>query len=345
MEDFYRLEAYDYYLPPDKIAQYPCEPRDSSRLLVVDRATGNLSEIVFRDIVDLLHQDDGIVFNDTKVIPARLLGRKSSGAAVELFLTEPTADGSWKALAKPGKKLKPSSVVIFGDDFQAEIQETYPDGTKRVSFSGSISFEEGIQKYGEVPLPPYIKRDVDNEYDKQRYQTVVAKQPGAVAAPTAGLHFTKELLASLGDKNVDITTVTLHVGLGTFLGVKVDDIRSHDMHEERYHISDSAAKKLSSKKEGSRQICVGTTCCRVLESAVLPDKHFKPGCGSTDIFIYPGYEFKYVDCLLTNFHLPKSTLLMLVSAFAGYELIREAYAKAIKDGFRFYSYGDAMLIL
>ena len=342
--DLYDLSAYQFELPKDRIAQKPCSPRDSSRLMIVDRATGNISEMVFRELVDFLQPGDSIVLNNTKVIPARLIGRRTSGFATELFLISSNNDGTWNVMAKPGKKLKNGDYVEFGDGFHAQILNS-DNGIKKVRFHCDIDLEEALEIYGQVPLPPYIVRDQVDLEDKITYQTVFASKSGAVAAPTAGLHFTKQMFIRLDLKGIEQIYVTLHVGLGTFLPVKVQDIRNHFMHEEKYMIDAKTAQSLNAKDKSKRQVCVGTTCCRVLESAISAKSYFTESKSRTDIFIYPGYNFKYVDCLLTNFHLPGSTLLMLVSSFAGYELIMEAYAKAIKDGFRFFSYGDAMLII
>ena len=340
-DSFYDLRAYDYSLPSDLIAQHACEPRDHSRLMVVNTKTGNISEILFKDLPDFLSTTNGLVFNDTKVIPARLIGYKKSGASIEMFLVKPLQDNTWNVLAKPGKKLKPNTVITFGPELSAEILETLPDGSKKVEFHHDIEFIDALNKYGQTPLPPYIKRNNPNENDKQRYQTIYAANPGAIAAPTAGLHFTNELFAKLTQKGITQTMITLHVGLGTFLPVKNDDIRDHNMHTENYYISPAAADNLNNKD--IQHICVGTTCCRTLEAAY--NTKIPSGYGSTDIFIYPGYEFKFTKSMITNFHLPKSTLLMLLCALGGYELIMEAYKKAVKDKFRFYSYGDSMLIL
>lgn len=344
-EDLYALSSYQYHLPSELIAQYPCTPRDSSRLMVVNRQSGNISEMVFRDIIDLLNPGESLVFNDTKVIPSRLIGTRKGGGVSEVFLTNQRAPSVWEAMVKPGKKLIIGSTVTFGPDFSCEVIEILPDGRRVVQFRHSDSFESMLSKYGKMPLPSYIKREAEKEMDDERYQTVYAAKPGALAAPTAGLHFTDELMQRLQNKQIDKTTVTLHVGLGTFLPVKVEDIRLHQMHSERCVITSEAAQKLNARLSGKKQICVGTTCLRTLESIADESGLIVPGEFETRAFIYPGYRFKYVNHLLTNFHLPGSTLLMLVSAFAGRELIREAYEKAVKDRFRFFSYGDAMLIL
>jgi S-adenosylmethionine:tRNA ribosyltransferase-isomerase len=342
--DLFSLFAYDYELPSELIAQKPAEPRDSSRLLIVDRASGQFSEIVFRDLPTVLTNGDSLIFNDTKVIPARLFGHKESGGKAEIFLVKQLADGHWEALAKPGRRLAAGSKVIFGPDFSCTILDTLPDGSKIIQLNVEGELFALLDKYGKVPLPVYIKRDA-SEGDVERYQTVYAQERGSVAAPTAGLHFTRDLLSRLSAIGVDRTTLTLHVGLGTFQPVSAEDIRQHRMHTELCTITEQAAKTLNSRSKSHKQIVVGTTTCRTLETAATEEGKIQSGTYSTDIFIYPGYRFKYVQALLTNFHLPRSSLLMLVSAFAGYDLIREAYRYAIAQRFRFYSYGDAMLIL
>jgi S-adenosylmethionine:tRNA ribosyltransferase-isomerase len=344
-KDLHLLSSYKFDLPEHLIANYPCTPRDHSRLMIVDRKSGIISEMKFFELKDFLEKDDSLVFNDTKVIPARLFGRRETGGIAEIFLTKLLRLDTWEALAKPGKKLKNNDKVYFGPDFSAEIIDSLDDGRKIVTFHYEGEFETLLAKYGSIPLPSYIKRDVDLKVDADRYQTVYAKSSGAVAAPTAGLHFTKELMDGLSNKGVLSNFITLHVGIGTFRPVQVDDIRQHKMHAEKVMISEKTAENLNAKLKNSRQICVGTTCCRSLESSVGSDGKISPGSHETSIFIYPGYKFKYVDHLLTNFHLPGSSLMMLVSAFAGYDLIMEAYQKAIKEKYRFFSYGDAMLII
>ncbi len=343
--DPYSLQSYQFELPPELIAQQPCEPRDASRLMVVDRASGNISERVFRDLSDLLEPGDSLVMNNTKVIPCRLLGKRAGGGKAEIFLLKPLEGGVWEALAKPGKRLRLGSVVTVSDTLACEIVADLQDGRKQVRLLTAGDAWEQIEQFGQVPLPHYIHRSEEQFTDKQRYQTVYASQKGAVAAPTAGLHFTENLLQRLAEKQIATCEVTLHVGLGTFQPVQVDDIRQHEMHLERFMITQQTAHLLNQRPKGKRQICVGTTSCRTLEAASSADGIISSGEYETDIYIYPGYQFKYVQSLLTNFHLPGSTLLMLVSALAGPELIREAYQKAVKDRFRFFSYGDAMLIL
>lgn len=345
MQDSYLLSSYHYELPSELIAQKPCYPRDHSRLMVINRETGSIEETVFKDIENLLLPEDRLIFNNTKVIPARLIGKKSTGAKVEIFLNKPVAEDSlvWDALVRPGRKLKTGSRVEFGADFFVEILESTADGGRFVRFFCDGDFEELLQKYGQIPLPHYIERDQPSHLDESYYQTIYAKNPGAVAAPTAGLHFTDVLLQKLQKKMIHQTCITLHVGLGTFRPVKTEDIRNHHMHHERLIITPEAAVEINSTK--GRKIAIGTTGCRTLESASNQMGQIAPGSSETNLFIYPGYQFKCVQGMLTNFHLPGSSLVMLVSAFAGQELIKEAYAKAIEKKFRFFSYGDAMLIL
>lgn len=347
--NLFALEAYQYHLPQELIAQHPCTPRDRSRLLLVDRQAGNFSEIPFCELSNFLESGDSLVFNDTRVIPARLLGKRSQGGQAEIFLLKRLSLDTWEALGRPGRKLQPGSRVVFGERLSCEILEKGAEGTRIVRFQWEGIFEEVLSRYGRMPLPYYIHRSdeapsEDEEEDEERYQTVYAKNPGAVAAPTAGLHFSEELLQGLHAKGVEQNRLTLHVGLGTFRPVQTDDIRQHPMHREAFFIDPETAERLNARKEGKRQVCVGTTSCRALEASSDERGRIIPGSYETNIFIYPGYEFRYVRSLLTNFHLPGSTLLMLVTAFAGYELVMEAYHKAIKDRFRFYSYGDAMLI-
>lgn len=343
--DLFSLSAYEFLLPPDLIAQHPAEPRDQSRLMIVNRQDGSLSEIRFCELADFLKPGDSLVLNDTKVIPARLLGKRSGGGHVEVFLLKRLSFDTWEALARPGKKLRLGSLVVFGEDFSCIVVEERESGNKILRFIWEGVFESALARYGKMPLPPYIRQGEPTPSDATSYQTVFAKTPGAVAAPTAGLHFTERLLKELSDHGIDQTWITLHVGLGTFRPVKTQDIRSHTMHRESFIITPEAAEKLNHVSTERRQICVGTTCCRTLESAATAEGKIVAGEHETDIFIYPGYQFKYVRSMITNFHLPGSTLLMLVCTFGGYELIMEAYAKAIEQRFRFYSYGDAMLIL
>ncbi len=344
-KDLFQLSSYKFKFDPSLIAQYPITPRDHSRLMIVDRSTGNITEKTFKDIVHILNSDDTLIFNNTKVIPARLLGQRENGGKAEIFLVKSLGYDNWEVLAKPGKKLKVGSKVFFDTNFHCEVIDIMDDGSRIVTFIYSGNFDEHLNRCGQIPLPQYIKRSPEDAIDQESYQTVYAKYEGAVAAPTAGLHFTSPLLEQLSVKNVQQEHVTLHVGLGTFKPVQVEDVRSHQMHSERCLLDEQTAKTLNLRKKVGRQICVGTTSCRVLESASDNQGTLSYGSFDTDIFIYPGYQFKYVDALLTNFHLPESTLLMLVSTFAGYELIMEAYRKAVKDEYRFFSYGDAMLIL
>lgn len=343
--NLFSTSAYHFDFDESLIAHYPANPRDSSRLMLIERQTGTIRELVFHEIYDILEKGDQLIFNDTKVIPARLIGKRAGGGQAEVFLLKPIADGSWEALVKPGKKLREGSTVQFGEDFSCRIIGTREDGSRQIQFSHVAPFEEMLDRYGRIPLPHYIKREADQQIDRERYQTVYAANPGAVAAPTAGLHFTAPLLDRLSAKGILKEQVTLHVGLGTFRPVQVEDVRQHQMHTERCIITPSTAARLNVREGVKRRICVGTTSCRTVESAATSEGLITPGSFDTNIFIYPGYEFRWMQGLLTNFHLPGSTLMMLVSAFAGYELIMEAYRKAVKDKYRFYSYGDAMLII
>lgn len=340
--DPFSLESYQFPLPEELIAQYPCTPRDASRLLILNRAKGTMEECVFRDLVDILDAGDKLIFNNTKVIPARLYGTKPTGGQVEILLHRAMPNGAWEAMVRPGRRLQIGSTVIFSGDFHCVIEDVLPSGLRLVRFNQTENFSELLEKHGQMPLPPYIKREVQKEVDTDRYQTVYAQTPGALAAPTAGLHFTPEVLKRLEEKGVTKDYLTLHIGLGTFKPVQVQDIRQHPMHHEQVVISQQFANSMTTRK---REVCVGTTSCRALESSANADGSINAGVFDTNIFIYPGYTFKRVDHLLTNFHLPGSTLLMLVCALGGYEFVMEAYHKAVKDRFRFFSYGDAMLIL
>ena len=338
------LKKSDFYfdLPEELIAQDPLEDRSSSRLLVLDKETGETSHHIFKEVINYLNPGDCLVLNNTKVIPARLIGHKEdTGAAIEVLLLKRKENDIWETLVKPGKKCKPGTKIVFGEGLlHATVLETVEDGNRLIRFSYEGIFEEILDRLGEMPLPPYITHKLQ---DKNRYQTVYAKYEGSAAAPTAGLHFTKELLRQIEEKGIDIAYVTLHVGLGTFRPVKVDNILEHHMHSEFYQVTKEAADKINkAKKEGHRVICVGTTSCRTVESAADENGMVKEGCDNTEIFIYPGYKFKVLDALITNFHLPESTLVMLVSALAGREHILNAYEEAIRD--RFFSFGDAMLI-
>ena len=340
------LQTKDYYfdLPQEQIAQDPLEDRSSSRLLVLDKETGAREHHIFKDIKSYLKPGDCLVLNNTKVIPARLIGEKEgTGAKVEILLLKRKENDIWETLVKPGKKARPGAKIIFGGGLlSCEILSIEEEGNRLIQFSYDGIFEEILDQLGQMPLPPYITHQLQ---DKNRYQTVYAKYEGSAAAPTAGLHFTKELLKEIEEMGVRLAYVTLHVGLGTFRPVKVDNVKEHHMHSEFYQVDAQAAEKINqTKKEGGRIICVGTTSCRTIESAAEEDGTMKPCSGETDIFIYPGYKFKVLDCLITNFHLPESTLLMLVSALGGREHVLEAYKEAVDMGYRFFSFGDAMFI-
>jgi S-adenosylmethionine:tRNA ribosyltransferase-isomerase len=336
---------YDFELPEDRIAQAPSEKRDESRLMLVDRETNTIEHRKFHDIVGLIPSGDAIVVNSTKVFKARLLGTRDSGAPAEILLLKSLGANNYEAMVHPGGKLKAGRRIHIGPDFDAEIVSTTDRRTRIVHLETSLPVEEAIEKFGHVPLPPYIRR-TDEATDIERYQTVYANQPGSVAAPTAGLHFTSDILDSLTAKGVARAEIVLHVGAGTFKPVEVEDPANHVMHEESYWVPGEAASALNATRERGGSIwAVGTTSVRTLESVVGSDGRFVTSSGDTRIFIRPPYEFKAVDHLLTNFHLPRSTLLMLVAAFAGYELIMRAYREAIASGYRFYSYGDAMVIV
>lgn len=343
------VSDYEYELPADRIASYPAERRDESRLLVLPPEPAPMEHGLFRKVVDLLEPGDVLVVNESKVLPARLLGRKPTGAPAEVLLLRPGPDASdpylWEALVRPGRKLKPGRTVEIADDLAVVIVDSAPGGGRLVRLITSSSVAEALQSHGHVPLPPYIGRD-DEPLDLERYQTVYAREPGSVAAPTAGLHFTDELLDELEAKGVRRAALTLHVGFGTFRPIDADDPALHDMHHETYRVSDAAAASINSARAaGGRVWAVGTTTVRTLESVVAADGTVVPGSGSTNLFIRRPYAFKVVDCLLTNFHLPRSTLLMLVAALGGYERTMAAYAEAIQGSYRFYSYGDAMAVV
>ena len=340
------MDVKDFYfdLPQELIAQDPLEDRSSSRLLVLDKETGAVEHRVFRDIVSYLRKGDCLVINDTKVIPARLYGvKEGTQAKIEVLLLKRRADDVWEVLVKPGRKARPGAVIQFGEGLlTGKVIDVVEEGNRLIQFSYQGIFEEILDQLGQMPLPPYITHQLK---DKNRYQTVYAKHEGSAAAPTAGLHFTEELLKQIEEKGVKIAHVTLHVGLGTFRPVKVDNVQDHHMHSEFYIVEEEEAKKINdTKKAGGRAICVGTTSCRTLESAAGEDGVLKAGSGWTDIFIYPGYRFKILDALITNFHLPESTLVMLVSALAGREHVLAAYEEAIRERYRFFSFGDAMFI-
>lgn len=337
-QDFY------YELPEELIAQDPLEDRSSSRLLVLDKESGAVSHHVFKDVIDYLNEGDCLVINDTKVLPARLIGAKvGTDAKIEVLLLKRKENNIWETLVKPGKKAKIGTKIGFGDGLlMGEVVDIVEEGNRLIQFTYEGIFEEILDQLGQMPLPPYITHHLE---DKNRYQTVYAEHTGSAAAPTAGLHFTPELLEKIEKKGVDIARVTLHVGLGTFRPVKVDEITDHHMHSEFFQIEEEAATKINRAKDtGKKVICVGTTSCRTVESAADETGHLKACSGWTEIFIYPGYQFKVLDSLITNFHLPESTLVMLVSALAGREHVLAAYEEAVKERYRFFSFGDAMLI-
>ena len=337
-EDFY------FDLPEELIAQDPLEDRSGSRLLVLDKETGETEHHIFREIVNYLNPGDCLVINDTKVIPARLIGEKEgTGAKVEVLLLKRKENDIWETLVKPGRKMKPGARLVFGNGLlKAEVIGVVEEGNRLIRLEYEGIFEEILDQLGQMPLPPYITHQLE---DKNRYQTVYAKHSGSAAAPTAGLHFTPELLDEIKEKGVEIAHVTLHVGLGTFRPVKVENIQEHHMHSEFYRIEQSEADKINrAKEEGHRVICVGTTSCRTVESAADENGRLRECSGWTEIFIYPGYKFKVLDALITNFHLPESTLIMLVSALAGREHVLAAYEEAIRERYRFFSFGDAMFI-
>ena len=337
-----KVELFDFELPPERIAQTPAEPRDSARLLEV--RPDALADRAILDLPDLLNPGDLLVFNDTRVIPARLNGHRGE-VAVEVLLHKAEADGTWLAFARPGKRLKPGQTIRFAEDFAAEILEKREGGELRLAFSGAPDLLEALKRHGSMPLPPYIRGGKAEPADAERYQTIYAREEGAVAAPTAGLHFTERLIAALEARGIGTEFVTLHVGAGTFLPVKVDNTADHRMHAEWGSIdADTAARITATKRQGGRVVAVGTTSLRLLESAAAEDGSVPAFAGDTSIFITPGYRFRAVDLLMTNFHLPRSTLFMLVSAFAGLERMQSAYKHAIEAGYRFYSYGDACLL-
>lgn len=341
------IEDFDYYLPEHLIAKYPAQKRDESRLLVINRKDKSIIRRQFYDIADYLRPGDCLVLNDSKVIEARLKGEKiETGASVEIFLSKKRGENIWEVLAKPAKRLKPGDKVkIKGTDLFLIIKDILEDGQRLVEFTYSGNFFEHVKKAGRIPLPPYIKRD-DEEMDRQRYQTVYCDKEGSVAAPTAGLHFTNELLQKVKEKGVNIAKISLNIGLGTFMPVKCDKVEDHKMHFEEYIITESAADMINrTKTEGKRIISVGTTSARTLESAADDNGIVIAGSNDTNIYIYPPYKFKVCDCLITNFHLPKSTLLLMVSAFYNREDILKAYKFAVENEFRFFSYGDAMIII
>jgi len=339
-----KTENFYYYLPEELIAQHPIEDRQESKLLLLDRRTGNIEDKIFKDIINYLNPGDCLVLNDTKVIPARLFGsRHGKDEKIEFLLLRRIEKDIWETLVRPGKKVKPSNRIVFGNGLLiADVLDVEEDGTRRIKFSYKGIFEKILDELGEMPLPPYIKEKLE---DKGRYQTVYSKHEGSAAAPTAGLHFTEELLNQIEERGINIAYLTLHVGLGTFRPVKVENVEEHHMHSEYYELSKETAEIINeTKKSGGRIIAVGTTTTRTLETIANTKGEVLPQKGWTDIFIYPGYKFKILDGLITNFHLPESTLLMLVSALAGKDNIFKAYRHAIENEYRFFSFGDAMFI-
>ncbi len=338
-----KVSDFNYELPEDLIAQVPIEGRDSSRLMVLNKTTNEIEHKIFKDIIDYLQPGDCLVRNNTKVIPARLYGKKETGANIEFLLLNNIEKDIWETIVRPGNKLHTGTKVIFGDGLlEAKVLDTMPGGTRKVEFHYKGIFNEILDKIGLMPLPPYIHETLK---EKDRYQTVYAKFDGSAAAPTAGLHFTNDLLEKIKEKGIQIANVTLHVGIGTFRPVKEEEVEKHDMHSEHFYIKKEDAEKINNaKRSGHRVIAVGTTSCRVLETIADEKGFVKETEGDTKIFIYPGYKFKCLDALITNFHLPQSTLLMLVSALAGKEFILNAYNEAVKEKYRFFSFGDAMFI-
>lgn len=342
-----QLSDHDFELPDELIAERPLENRSASRMLLVDRSADTFQDQAFSMLPDFLRPGDLLVLNNTRVFPARLFGKTQTGANIEIFLIESIGNNAWKALARPGKRLKIGSDVLIGENFSASVKERLEDGIIIFEFSYDDDFFELLSRYGKTPLPPYIKRQRESpDTDRERYQTVYAKDRGAIAAPTAGLHFTPEILDVLRDRKVEVAEITLHVGYGTFEPVRVDDLARHRVMPERFSLSPETAERLNAaKQDGRRIIAVGTTTTRTLEYLLSAHDHFLLGNGLADLTILPGHRFRAIDGLLTNFHLPKSSLLVLVSAFAGNELIMNAYRHAVKENYRFYSYGDCMLVI
>lgn len=338
-----KTSDFFYNLPEVLIAQTPVEPRNSSRLMVLDKENGNISHSVFSSLFDYLNRGDTLILNNTRVLPARIFGtKKDTGAVVEFVLLKNLGNDTWEALAGPGRRAKPGAEFSFSEKLSCKVLDTTPEGNRIIEFSCKGEFYSVLDEVGQMPLPHYITEKLEN---KERYQTVYSKELGSAAAPTAGLHFTKDMLKELEEKGINIGYVTLHVGLGTFRPVKAEEITDHKMHSEHYMISKETADLINNtKKNGGRVICVGTTSCRTLESAATYFGEIKECSGDTEIFIYPGYKFKCMDALITNFHLPESTLIMLVSAFAGYENTMNAYNTAVEEKYRFFSFGDAMFI-
>lgn len=338
-----KVEEFNYELPKELIAQTPYDKRDEARLMVLDRKEQTISHKIFRDVIDYLEPGDCLVINDTKVIPARLYGKKDTGANVEFLLLKRLEGDEWEAMVRPGNKLKPGSRVEFGEGIlKAEVLEVMPGGNRRVKFEYNGIFNEILDQIGLMPLPPYITESLK---DKDKYQTVYAKYEGSAAAPTAGLHFTEELLEKVKEKGVEVAKVTLHVGIGTFRPVKVENVEEHSMHSEHFYIKKEEAEKINKAKDtGHKVVAVGTTSCRVLESVADEKGRVHEIEDDTNIFIYPGYKFKCIDSLITNFHLPESTLIMLVSSLAGKDFIMRAYKEAVTEKYKFFSFGDAMII-
>lgn len=338
-----KVSEFNYELPEKLIAQHPYDKRDEARLMILDKENKKTEDKVFKDIIDYLKPGDCLVINNTKVIPARLYGKKDTGANVEFLLLKRIEGDFWEVMVRPGNKLKPGSIAYFGDGIlKAEILEVLEGGNRKVKFEYDGIFNEILDQIGLMPLPPYIKAALE---EKNKYQTVYAKYEGSAAAPTAGLHFTEELLEKIKQKGIEIANVTLHVGIGTFRPVKVENIEEHSMHSEHYYIKSEDVEKINkAKQSGNRVIAVGTTSCRVLESVADENGLLKEVEGDTNIFIYPGYKFKCIDALITNFHLPESTLIMLVSSLAGKEFTMKAYEEAVKKEYKFFSFGDAMFI-
>ena len=339
-----KVSEFNYNLPEELIAQHPYDKRDEARLMILDRENQKYEHKIFRDIIDYLKPGDCLVINNTKVIPARLYGKKDTGANVEFLLLKRIEGDVWEAMVRPGSKIKPGTKVSFGEGLlKAEVLDVLEGGNRKVKFEYKGIFNEILDQIGLMPLPPYIKEKLE---DKDKYQTVYAKYDGSAAAPTAGLHFTEELLEKIKQKGVEVANVTLHVGIGTFRPVKVENIEEHQMHSEHYYIKKEDVEKINrAKQTGNRVIAVGTTSCRVLESVADENGMLKEVEGHTSIFIYPGYKFKCIDCLITNFHLPESTLIMLVSSLAGKDFVMNAYEEAVKEKYKFFSFGDAMIIL
>lgn len=338
-----KVSEFNYELPEELIAQHPYDKRDEARLMILDKENKKTEDKVFKDIIDYLKPGDCLVINNTKVIPARLYGKKDTGASVEFLLLKRIEGDFWEVMVRPGNKLKPGSIAYFGDGIlKAEILEVLEGGNRKVKFEYNGIFNEILDQIGLMPLPPYIKAALK---EKNKYQTVYAKHEGSAAAPTAGLHFTEELLEKIKQKGIEIANVTLHVGIGTFRPVKVENIEEHSMHSEHYYIKSEDVEKINkAKQSGNRVIAVGTTSCRVLESVADETGLLKEVEGDTNIFIYPGYKFKCIDALITNFHLPESTLIMLVSSLAGKDFTMKAYEEAVKKEYKFFSFGDAMFI-